>query len=112
MQKNQIVRLAHQQEITWHDILQQLKRDLNLSGIDTDFFDQIASFEQLIDDLVVFVEQLLQYHPELFSNLIYRIDISENQIQKIENENLQTTFAELIIKRLIQKVYFRKKYSG
>ena len=112
MKNTDLILAADKHQVSWEEILVQLKKDLILSGIQTDFFDEINSFKELIELLPVFIEELLQYYPELFSNLIYRIDIPEKQVENIATENLQLGFTELILKRLIQKVYFRKKYSG
>lgn len=48
--------------------------------------------------------------------LLYRIDISENQIKKysqLQNKlSFETVIAELIIKRILQKVIFKIHYSS
>ncbi len=49
-------------------------------------------------------------------NLLYRIDISETQINNAvrlnEDKGLQEVMAELIIKRILQKVILKEKYSN
>lgn len=49
-------------------------------------------------------------------NLLYRIDISEAQLKRYLNENITdnyyTVIAELIIKRVLQKVVIRQYYKN
>jgi hypothetical protein len=49
-------------------------------------------------------------------NLLYRVDISEAQLKRYLTESpaedTLVTIAELIIKRVLQKVVIRKYYKG
>ncbi len=108
---DKVVQLAVEQQIGLDEILIQLKKDLVLSGIDTDFFDEVNNIDELAQDMVKFVEELLQHRQDLFSNFIYRIDLPENQIKNIDESDLQTGFAKLVLGRIVQKIFFRKKFS-
>ncbi|MBC7449874.1 MAG: hypothetical protein H7259_00140 [Cytophagales bacterium] len=74
-------------------------------------------------DVSLFKEQLLKQiryllekdQPSLWNGL-YRIDISETKVREIftgtpDSIEVAEKLSELIIERLIQKMYFRKKYS-
>ena len=107
----QISDLALKKNINLSEIKQQIQKDLILSGIDTDFFDPIQSYDELASAMIHFVEELLNNRQDLFSNFIYRIDLPEDDLQKFSENDLQTNFAKLILGRIIQKIYFRKKFS-
>ncbi len=92
----------------------QLKKDFDSCSLDTEF----------TNDLPVDLEPLKiairsQLKPLLnngqLSALLYRIDISELQIKNYETKNKNLSFeeilAELIIKRILQKVILKKRFS-
>jgi len=96
------------------DLIVQIGKDINLSGIDDHRFDGIVSSEKLVSVLKEFIEDLITHNPEAFSNLMYRVDISEEQIRGLSHIQLTDLVDEislLVLKREIQKVYYRKKYS-
>ena len=95
---------------------EQLKKDfesagavLNAAVIVPSEFDALKS---------VFTEQLqplISGNGTLLSSLLYRVDISELQLQKYRQKHLHLSFdemlSELIIKRVLQKVILRKTFS-
>jgi hypothetical protein len=93
------------------ELILQLKKDFASAGIPIKLLlTQKYSFDQLCTTLqLAFRERSAQ---QLF-NLLYRIDVSEKQLR----EGMPTPgiddrlFAEIIIKRELQKVVLRKRYS-
>lgn len=75
---------------------------------------QIA-YRELYRQIFSIIEKMFLETPHNFYNLIYRIDINEIQIQKAVEKAKDKPFAEivteLILKRELQKVLFRKIFS-
>lgn len=93
----------------------QLKKDFDSCSLSTDFIDNLPSqFELLKNALLLELKPLLKTN-SILSNLLYRIDISELQITNYQLKNSSINFeevlAELIIKRILQKVILKKKFS-
>ena len=100
-----------EKKVLFNDLLIQLKKDLDLSGIDSDLLDRVTNEKDLIEILMQIIEDLLTYRLDLFQNLLYRIDITEEQLRLGLEDNPQIRLTEIILKREILKVYFRKKFS-
>jgi hypothetical protein len=109
---NEIKSYLKEKNILWSDILIQLKKDLSLSGISSDYLKKVKDEESLVYYLTKLIENLLIYHPDLFHNLLYRIDISERKINEHVRDNVQLELAELILKREAVKIYYRKKFNS
>jgi hypothetical protein len=95
----------------------QLKKDFENSGLDAAFVQGIPrEFGALKDTIAAQVEVLLLGNSSYLKALLYRIDISEQQIKKYTSANpssdLAAVVAELIIKRTLQKVILKKNFSG
>jgi hypothetical protein len=93
----------------------QLKKDFDSCSLNTDFIDSLpVQFELLRSSLLVELKPLLKAN-SILSNLLYRIDISEIQIKNYQLKNptidFEEVLAELIIKRILQKVILKKKFS-
>ena len=94
----------------------QIERDFNLSGLSeyTPVFEsnQLEHVFKIVLQSVLAIEK--RNTAEL-KNLLYRIDISENQIKKesmlLVNYSFQELIAQLIIKRVLQKVIIKEQYS-
>ena len=92
-------------------LIVQLNKDSNMSGLDW-YFDPTLRPEDLFNRLEEKIRNTLIEDPGLFSNLMYRIDISEEHIIKQSGFDLVETtnkIALLILKREWQKVWFRNK---
>jgi len=100
-----------EKEILLSELIWQLQKDLRMSGINADLLQDVSREEDLIRRLMEIIENLLMYKPGLFHNLLYRIDIKEENLQILGRENLQWELAKMIIKREIIKVYYRKKFG-
>ena len=94
----------------------QLKKDFEGSGINGDFTDN------LLPDFHLLKEKLIQELYGVFKNssqlagLLYRVDNSEAQLKKYQvlspDLNFEELIAELIIKRVLQKVVLKKRFSS
>jgi hypothetical protein len=105
-----------QQEDLFELFRLQLKKDFESSGLDATFTNELPNaFEELQKVILKQVEYLLSSGSQYFAGLLYRIDISEQQLHKYGNQhpdlNLAETLAELIIKRVLQKVILKKRFS-
>jgi uncharacterized membrane-anchored protein YhcB (DUF1043 family) len=95
----------------------QLKKDFEQSNFSADFVD---SLEPDYGSIYKKIMQELQRHETKtdlnIMQLLYRIDISEAQLKKYLNENKNNSYyrviAELIIKRVLQKVVVKQYYRN
>jgi len=94
----------------------QLKKDFEGAGANADFADTLPrEFDVLKTFIMRQLEPLLKNNGSLIASLLYRIDISEMQLQHYQLKNpalsFDETLAELIIKRILQKVILKKTFS-
>lgn len=92
----------------------QVHRDFELAGV-AEFLPVIGS-NNLSHLKEVFFDSVLKLEMgNALKNLLYRIDITELQIkqasQKAPETPLQQLLAELMIKRILQKVVLKEMYS-
>jgi hypothetical protein len=92
----------------------QVQKDFELAGV-LDFMPHIET-NNLAHLKAVFYSSLLKLEMgNALKNLLYRIDITELQIklasQKDPKTPLQQLLAELMIKRILQKVVLKEMYS-
>ena len=98
----------------WKEVLVQLNKDLGKE-------DAIKVAEEMLKgdnvaELVVL--SLEKYLPEItpqLSEILYRIDIGEKHIESLKGMPVDIYYrcmAEMVLKRIIQKVITRKAYSG
>ncbi len=106
--------LLAQKDQNFAELKAQLNKDLQMSGIDTGYFEEATTPEAWLRQLSLLITDLLQYHTEAFDRLMYRIDISEKILQQL-NEAEFSTLTEhityLIVKREIQKLVFKKQFG-
>lgn len=95
----------------------QLKKDFEGAGLNGDFADTLPS--EFIALCKVVEEQIIQLSRKsnsALSSLLYRIDINETQLNsyqtKQRNESFEKVLAEIIVKRVLQKVILRKKFGS
>jgi hypothetical protein len=94
-------------------LIEQINKDFNLAneGID---FPMSTSPEELKIQLHEKIYRLIQYKFAEYLNLLYIIDVSEDQIKKLDGSDLISLSQEvafLVLKREWQKVWFRNKYK-
>jgi len=93
-------------------LIEQINKDFNLANEGIDFPMSITPHELKIQ-LHEKIYRLIQYKFAEYLNLLYIIDVSEDQIKKLDGSdlvNLAEQVAFLILKREWQKVWFRNKY--
>lgn len=95
----------------------QLAKDFSQSNFSTDFVARLQPDYETIHKIIV--EELQRSEGLTDSNimpLLYRIDISEAQLKRYLNENKNESYfnvmAELIIKRVLQKVVIKHYYKN
>jgi hypothetical protein len=94
----------------------QLAKDFEQSNFQADFIKSLEPDYASIHEKIV--SELQRSEKRADSNLmslLYRVDISEVQLKKYlnnrRNENRLSTIAELIIKRVLQKVVIKQYYK-
>lgn len=104
--------LIAQNENLYFKLIEQVNKDFALSNESLDIPTSIFPFEfkNLVQEKIY---RLIQYKFAEYLNLLYIIDVPEEQIKKLDGSDLvelseQVTF--LVLKREWQKVWFRNKY--
>ena len=95
-------------------LIEQLNKDFNLANEAIDFPMSTSAVELKIQ-LHEKIYRLIQYKFAEYLNLLYIIDVSEEEIKKLDGSDLVVLaeqVAFLILKRDWQKVCFRNKYSA
>jgi hypothetical protein len=103
---------ANKEEL-YQQLILQLNKDFNLANEGIDFPMSISP-EELKIQLHEKIYRLIQYKFAEYLNLLYIIDVSEDQIKKLDGSDLVVLaeqVAFLILKREWQKVWFRNKYK-
>jgi hypothetical protein len=104
--------LEAEKETLYLKLIEQMNKDFNLANEAIDFPLSISPIElklQLHDKIY----RLIEYKFAEYLNLLYIIDVSEEQIKKLDGSDLVVLaeqVAFLILKREWQKVWFRNKY--
>lgn len=101
-----------QNEALYLKLIEQINKDFNLANEGIDFPLSISP-EELQIQLHEKIFQMIQYKFAEYLNLLYIIDVSEDQIKKLDGSDLVILSEEvafLILKREWQKVWFRNKY--
>jgi hypothetical protein len=94
----------------------QLSRDFELCGF-TDEAPKLNSnnLEHVFQEVLKSVMIIEKKDSASLQNLLYRIDVTELQIKKEATnhpeKNFQQILAELIVKRILQKVILKQQYS-
>ncbi len=102
-----------QKEQLYNELLIQLRKDFELANVPIKFPSDVAPQElkSIIHEKIYFliVERFQDY-----LNLLYVVDISEQEVKKIVPSDVVDISAEvsfLLLKREWQKVWYRSKYS-
>ncbi len=101
-------------ETLYAALLTQINKDFNLANEAIDFPKSTAP-QELKVQLHEKIYRLIQYKFAEYLNLLYIVDVSEEEIKKLDGSDLvllseQVVF--LLLKREWQKVWFRHKYSS
>ena len=93
-------------------LIEQINKDFNLANESIDFPISIEP-EELKAQLHEKIYRLIQYKFAEYLNLLYIIDVPEDQMKKLDGSDLVILAEEvafLILKREWMKVWFRNKY--
>jgi len=101
-----------QKEELYIKLIEQINKDFTLANESVDFSISMAPIDLKIQ-LHEKIYKLIQHKFAEYLNLLYIIDVSEEQIKRLDGSDVlelaeQVTF--LILKREWQKVWFRHKY--
>lgn len=100
-------------ETLYINLIVQLNKDFNLANEAVDFPLSLTP-DELKSQLHEKTYRLIQYKFAEYLNLLYIIDVSEEEIKKLDGSDLvilAEQVAFLILKREWQKVWFRNKYK-
>lgn len=98
------------------DTANQIIKDFDMFGMEIKFSgNAYNAYEELFDQIEPHMSLLIKNNQSKFMGILYRIDLSDEQIKKAVKENLSEPFSaiitDLIIKRELQKVVIRKQYQ-
>jgi hypothetical protein len=101
-----------EEEQLYFKLIEQVNKDFALANESIDVPTSIFPFEfkNLVQEKIY---KLIQYKFTEYLNLLYIIDVPEDQIKKLDGTDvveLSEQVAFLVIKREWQKVWFRNKY--
>ena len=93
-------------------LIEQLNKDFQLANIEEKFKLNISTLA-LKNNLDSLLLNLITKKYDDYLNLLYRIDVSENEMATIKNDSLLNTIENisfLILKREFQKVLLKKSF--
>lgn len=102
-----------EKETLYLKLIEQINKDFNLANEGIDFPKSISP-EELKIQMHEKIYRMIQYKFAEYLNLLYIIDVSEDEIKKLDGSDLVVlaeNVAFLILKREWQKVWFRNKYK-
>ena len=100
-------------ENLYFNLIEQINKDFNLANESIDLAQDIKP-EELKAELHEKIYRLIQYKFAEYLNLLYIVDVPEDQIKKLDGSDiaeLAKQVAFLILKREWMKVWFRNKYQ-
>ena len=100
-----------EKEALYLKLIEQINKDFNLANEGIDFPKSISP-EELKIQLHEKIFRLIQYKFAEYLNLLYIIDVPEDQVKKLDGSDLaelSQQVAFLILKREWMKVWFRNK---
>ncbi|ETN94452.1 hypothetical protein [Zhouia amylolytica] len=101
-----------QKEHLYEKLIIQLNKDLVLANTEVEFEKNIDS-TTLKQTLHEFVYKLINERFSDYLNLLYIVDVSEQQVKKLDGSDtllLSEQITYLILKREWQKVWYKNKY--
>lgn len=100
-------------ENLYFNLIEQINKDFNLANESIDLAQDINP-EELKAELHEKIYRLIQYKFAEYLNLLYIVDVPEDQIKKLDGSDigeLSKQVAFLVLKREWMKVWFRNKYQ-
>lgn len=109
----ELLLIEAEKETLYLQLVEQINKDFNLAneGID---FPKSVSPDELKIQLHEKIYRMIQYKFAEYLNLLYIIDVSEEEIKKLDGSDLVVLaeqVAFLILKREWQKVWFRNYFK-
>jgi hypothetical protein len=95
----------------YQNLINQLNKDFQLSNLN-EKVELIITPMQLKETLSKIILHLITNRYDDYLNFLYRVDVPEKELLKIENDNLMNVIEQitfLILKREYQKVWFKNK---
>ncbi|HEX9981335.1 MAG TPA: hypothetical protein VGB50_12300 [Flavobacterium sp.] len=99
-------------ENLYQQLLEQINKDFNLANEPVDF-PKSTKPEEMKVQLHEKVYRLIQFRFAEYLNLLYIVDVAEDQVKKLDGSDLIALSEEvsfLILRREWQKVWFRNKF--
>jgi hypothetical protein len=98
------------------DTADQIIKDFDMFGMEIKFSgNAFNAYEELFDQMEPHIKKLIDSNQQKFLGILYRIDLSDEQIKKAVHGNSTEPFSmivtDLIIKRELQKVVIRNHYK-
>jgi len=98
------------------DTANQIIKDFDMFGLEIKFSgNAYNAYEELFEQIEPHINQLITSNQQKFMGILYRIDLSDEQIKKAVQDNTSEPFSaivtDLIIKRELQKVVIRNHYK-
>ena len=94
-------------------LVAQLNKDFQLLGMQEVFL-ETANPQELVLQLEAILKKMMSSNFEDYLNLLYRVDVSENQLQMLSSANFES-FAQqvgfLILRREFQKVWLKTNWA-
>ncbi|HEX5002384.1 MAG TPA: hypothetical protein VFW78_07790 [Bacteroidia bacterium] len=114
MKAAEIEKYRHDLEVV-RDTATQVLKDFGIAGVEPHFSGSVeTAYEELFDQLKPALKAFYDNSPEQFFGLLYRIDVDENQINKLGNKLNKSSYFDdlsaLILEREFIKVLYRKLY--
>lgn len=101
-----------EKENLYQKLIEQINKDFNLANEPIDFHHSTTPYELKVQ-LHEKIYRLIQYKFAEYLNLLYIIDVPEDQVKKLDGSDvleLSEQVAFLILKREWMKVWFRNRY--
>jgi len=96
---------------TWLEkIIVQLNKDLSLTGFDK-VFDVSLNAGEFEKSAITFFEELLAKNDSQLFNLLYRIDVNQNELLS-SGDLPQVHITKLIVEREFRKVVLKNEFSS
>ncbi len=95
---------------------EQIIKDFDMFGLEIQFSgNPYNAYEELFKQIEPHISQLIHFNRQKFMGILYRIDLSDEQLKKAVENNSSESFSaivgDLIIKRELQKVVIRNRYK-
>lgn len=95
------------------DTVSQIKKDFSQFDLEINFSgDEQTAYPELKSQLIILFKDLLHHNSEKIFALLYRIDVSEQELKQITASiSFEEHVTELVLERELRKVVMRKLYS-